>query len=281
MTDDRPRVVALVPGYEEGPRIAAVVEATRRHLPVIVVDDGSTDDTAANAEAAGAEVIRQVPNQGKGAALRAGFARALDDGLRRGRHARRGRPARSRRDPALRRGLRGPRRDRPAARAAHRQPRLLADAAGAAPVQHARDGGLLVGRRPARARQPVGLPAARPAPDDGDAGQPGVRLRVRGRDDRRLHPQRLDDRAGCRSRRSTPASPATSGRWRICATSCARRAPPAGSSGSRAEPRPWAVYQLPTSSVDRRCSGRGASSRWSSTSRRGAVARAMTESPAP
>ncbi len=69
-----------MPGYEEGPRIASVVEATRRHLPVIVVDDGSTDDTAANAEAAGAEVIRQVPNQGKGAALRAGFARALDDG---------------------------------------------------------------------------------------------------------------------------------------------------------------------------------------------------------
>jgi glycosyltransferase involved in cell wall biosynthesis len=47
---------------------------------VIVVDDGSTDDTAANAEAAGAEVIRQVPNQGKGAALRAGFVRALEDG---------------------------------------------------------------------------------------------------------------------------------------------------------------------------------------------------------
>ena len=80
MTDSRPRVVALVPGYEEGPRIAAVVEATRRHLPVIVVDDGSTDDTAANAEAAGAEVIRQVPNQGKGAALRAGFSMALADG---------------------------------------------------------------------------------------------------------------------------------------------------------------------------------------------------------
>ncbi len=80
MTDDRPRVVALVPAYEEGPRIAAVVEAAARYMPVIVVDDGSTDDTADNAEAAGAEVIRQVPNQGKGAALRAGFARALEDG---------------------------------------------------------------------------------------------------------------------------------------------------------------------------------------------------------
>jgi glycosyltransferase involved in cell wall biosynthesis len=75
------RVLALVPGYEEGPRIAAVVQAARRHLEVMVVDDGSTDDTAANAEAAGAEVVRQVPNQGKGAALRTGFRRALDGGF--------------------------------------------------------------------------------------------------------------------------------------------------------------------------------------------------------
>ena len=79
MTDGT-RILALVPGYEEGPRIAAVVEATLRHLPVLVVDDGSTDDTAANAGEAGAEVIRQRPNQGKGAALRAGFRRALDAG---------------------------------------------------------------------------------------------------------------------------------------------------------------------------------------------------------
>ena len=75
-----PRILALVPGYEEGPRIGAVVEAALRHLPVLVIDDGSSDDTAANAEAAGAEVIPQVPNQGKGAALRAGFRRALHDG---------------------------------------------------------------------------------------------------------------------------------------------------------------------------------------------------------
>jgi glycosyltransferase involved in cell wall biosynthesis len=73
-------VLALVPGYEEGPRIGAVVEAALRHLPVLVVDDGSSDDTAAAAEAAGADVIRQVPNQGKGAALRAGFRHALDAG---------------------------------------------------------------------------------------------------------------------------------------------------------------------------------------------------------
>jgi len=70
-------LLGLIPAYQEGPRIAAVVERTRTFLPVVVVDDGSTDDTAARAEAAGALVLRQVPNAGKGAALRAGFRHAL------------------------------------------------------------------------------------------------------------------------------------------------------------------------------------------------------------
>jgi glycosyltransferase involved in cell wall biosynthesis len=73
-------VLALVPGYQEGRRIAGVVAGAARSLPVIVVDDGSTDDTASRAESAGATVIRQVPNQGKGAALRTGFRYALDHG---------------------------------------------------------------------------------------------------------------------------------------------------------------------------------------------------------
>ena len=63
-------VLALIPGYQEGPRIA----------PVVVVDDGSSDDTAAQAEAAGATVLRQVPNAGKGAALRKGFRYAFEQG---------------------------------------------------------------------------------------------------------------------------------------------------------------------------------------------------------
>ena len=71
-------ILAVIPAFDEGPRIAAVVEGARRHLPVLVVDDGSTDDTAARAEAAGATVLRQLPNAGKGAALRAGFRYALD-----------------------------------------------------------------------------------------------------------------------------------------------------------------------------------------------------------
>ena len=71
-------VLALVPGYQEGPRIGAVVEAARAFLPVVVIDDGSTDDTAARAEAAGATVLVQRPNGGKGTALRAGFRYALE-----------------------------------------------------------------------------------------------------------------------------------------------------------------------------------------------------------
>jgi glycosyltransferase involved in cell wall biosynthesis len=84
MPDEEPGpmsgIVAVVPAFQEGPRIATVVEGARRHLPVIVVDDGSTDDTAGRAERAGARVLRQVPNAGKGAALRAGFRQALADG---------------------------------------------------------------------------------------------------------------------------------------------------------------------------------------------------------
>jgi glycosyltransferase involved in cell wall biosynthesis len=78
--DERPGIVALIPGYQEGPRIATVVEGASRYLPVVVVDDGSTDDTAAQAEAAGATVLVQRRNAGKGAALRAGFRHALEHG---------------------------------------------------------------------------------------------------------------------------------------------------------------------------------------------------------
>jgi glycosyltransferase involved in cell wall biosynthesis len=73
-------VLAVIPAHDEAPRIGAVVAAAIGHVPVLVVDDGSSDDTAGVAEAAGATVIRQVPNQGKGAALRAGFQRAMDEG---------------------------------------------------------------------------------------------------------------------------------------------------------------------------------------------------------
>jgi glycosyltransferase involved in cell wall biosynthesis len=73
-------IVVVIPAHDEAPRIAAVIEAARAFLRVVVVDDGSSDATADVARAAGAEVIEQRPNQGKGAALRAGFRKALDEG---------------------------------------------------------------------------------------------------------------------------------------------------------------------------------------------------------
>jgi glycosyltransferase involved in cell wall biosynthesis len=72
-----PRVAALVPAYDAAASVGAVVRDTLAVVsPVLVVDDGSHDATADVAGHAGAEVIRQVPNAGKGAALVAGF-RAL------------------------------------------------------------------------------------------------------------------------------------------------------------------------------------------------------------
>jgi glycosyltransferase involved in cell wall biosynthesis len=80
VTDPEAPILALIPAYQEGARIASVVGAALRYLPVVVIDDGSTDDTAAAAESAGATILRQRPNAGKGAALRAGFRYALANG---------------------------------------------------------------------------------------------------------------------------------------------------------------------------------------------------------
>jgi glycosyltransferase involved in cell wall biosynthesis len=74
---DTPNILALIPAYNEGFRVAGVILTTEKYLPVLVIDDGSTDDTAQHAESAGAQILRQVPNQGKGAALMAGFRKAV------------------------------------------------------------------------------------------------------------------------------------------------------------------------------------------------------------
>lgn len=69
-------LLIVVPAFNEAATIADIVERARLHGPVVVVDDGSTDDTAARAAAAGAEVIALGARRGKGAALRRGFAEA-------------------------------------------------------------------------------------------------------------------------------------------------------------------------------------------------------------
>lgn len=73
---------ALIPCFDEAAAIGDVVHAVRRHLPtVFVVDDGSTDDTAARAAEAGAELVRLAANRGKGAALRIGWQHLRDRGF--------------------------------------------------------------------------------------------------------------------------------------------------------------------------------------------------------
>ena len=73
---------AVIPCLNEASTIRGLVQAVRGYLPnVIVVDDGSTDATGAEAGAAGAEVIRHPEPQGKGAALLDGWNRALSRGF--------------------------------------------------------------------------------------------------------------------------------------------------------------------------------------------------------
>ena len=69
---------ALIAAFNEEAHIAEVVMGAAHHAsPVIVVDDGSTDDTAARARGAGAIVLRHDANRGKGCAIRTGLAFAL------------------------------------------------------------------------------------------------------------------------------------------------------------------------------------------------------------
>ncbi len=68
----------VIPVFNEAATIGDIVERARLHGPVLVVDDGSTDRSAALAAAAGAEVVSLGRRRGKGAALRYAFAAALE-----------------------------------------------------------------------------------------------------------------------------------------------------------------------------------------------------------
>ena len=72
-------ITAIIPAYNEEKTIGSVVLGTQQHVSrVIVVDDGSSDQTSQIARLAGAEVIVHPVNQGKGAALKTGFEAAKD-----------------------------------------------------------------------------------------------------------------------------------------------------------------------------------------------------------
>lgn len=71
-----------IPAYEAAGTIAGVVRGTRLLCDeVLVVDDGSQDETAARAQAAGARVLRHARNLGKGRALRTAFVDLFDRGF--------------------------------------------------------------------------------------------------------------------------------------------------------------------------------------------------------
>jgi glycosyltransferase involved in cell wall biosynthesis len=71
----------VVPAYRESAVIADTLDGLRPFLPrVVVVDDGSADDTGAVAARAGARVVRHATNLGQGAALATGIAFALRRG---------------------------------------------------------------------------------------------------------------------------------------------------------------------------------------------------------
>ncbi|MBM4431411.1 MAG: glycosyltransferase family 2 protein [Chloroflexi bacterium] len=83
---DPPSISVVIPAYNEEHGIGPVLERIQQVMTdsgltyeVIVVDDGSTDATAAQAEATGADVLRHAGNRGYGAALKTGIRHAQYD----------------------------------------------------------------------------------------------------------------------------------------------------------------------------------------------------------
>src|SRR5437016_3196192 len=77
------KLLLLIPALNEERHIRSIVEGARRYIPealVLVIDDGSKDDTASAAALGGAVVQSLRSNMGKGEALKVGFRYALDHG---------------------------------------------------------------------------------------------------------------------------------------------------------------------------------------------------------
>jgi hypothetical protein len=79
---DQSSCLAVVPAYNEAATVGSVVRALHRETPaidVLVVDDGSTDETSARAQEAGARILRLPFNVGIGGAVQAGFKYAMEN----------------------------------------------------------------------------------------------------------------------------------------------------------------------------------------------------------
>src|SRR6266566_9513776 len=75
------KILVAIPAFNEGPTIGSVVLKARQFASeVVVVDDGSSDDTAETAALAGAHVIQHARNLGKGLAIRSAWMYAKEHG---------------------------------------------------------------------------------------------------------------------------------------------------------------------------------------------------------
>jgi glycosyltransferase involved in cell wall biosynthesis len=77
-------LLVLLPGYNVGRHLAALIPAIRQDLPeagICLVDDGSSDDTANEAQRLGLVLLPHETNRGKGAALKTGFRYACEHGF--------------------------------------------------------------------------------------------------------------------------------------------------------------------------------------------------------
>ncbi len=79
---DSSRIAAVIPAYQEEKYVADVARRTRQQLEhVLVVDDGSKDNTAAEARAAGVQVLVHAQNRGKGESIKSGLRYWMERGM--------------------------------------------------------------------------------------------------------------------------------------------------------------------------------------------------------
>ena len=80
ITGDKKKILALIPAYNEGKFIGKLIEEIKNYIEdILVIDDGSIDNTQEQAFKNGAQVIKHKKNCGKGAALKTGFEYAISN----------------------------------------------------------------------------------------------------------------------------------------------------------------------------------------------------------
>jgi len=73
------KICAVIPAYNEEKSLGHFLKKLKGYnIDIIVIDDGSTDDTAEIAKSENVFLIRRIVNEGKGKALRDGFQFALE-----------------------------------------------------------------------------------------------------------------------------------------------------------------------------------------------------------